>query len=353
MLKVSVDLGLGDSPSTTIEFAAALKDACSASAVARPQTLKVVGVEVMPERLDKCQCLLQDDYHADLLRNLPTIDLRLGGTNFVLPLHDSEPRPILIRAMNVLRSYPIPDAIKGLRSLFRQLSPKGGTLIEGSAEAEGRVVVTMVINKSRLNYPLSDNGDCSSSDDESELGIDAVVFAADFDAIAKDPELSTVLSVSSWFNRNNHLPRLWRGFCDLEECSDDAVPSWASPVRKFLLSWAEICDGIEKKNRVDGRICPKIDAAESTCVDTCGSDRVSAASLRERFVLSAEELARRTKAERPSAGAGSAWVNTAQASRGILVWYPGLDFVSGGPALVVPDVDEYYWWEERIGRSTS
>uniref|UniRef100_A0A7S4JB50 Uncharacterized protein n=1 Tax=Odontella aurita TaxID=265563 RepID=A0A7S4JB50_9STRA len=354
-----VDLGLGDSPTTTIEFASALKGAYSVSSIPEPSELKVVGVEVEPDRLDQCKCLLEDASRAGLLRNIPTIDLRLGGMKFSLPLFDSEPRPRLIRAMNVLRSYNIPDAVEGLKVLFHQLSSRGGTLIEGSAEARGLVVVAMSVIKPTPDASSHVDNDDDSIFDEMELGIDAVVFAVDFDALASDPELSRMKSVPSWFNRHNHLPRLWRGFCDASECSEEDVPRWAAPVRSFLFHWAEVCDQIEEEinssnpnasaeeiliQRVDEvSKCPRPDAR-------LGVEPISPASLRERFMRSTEKLARQVREGTDFSGTDSSWLNTSQTSRGILIWYPGKDLDSGRPVLVVPDADEYYWWEERVGK---
>jgi len=358
-----VDLGLGDSPSTTLEFAVALKNVCSMSTIASPLEPKIIGVEVDNDRLERCIRLLQDASYSGLLQNTPPIELRLGGTSFVLPLIESEPRPSMIRAMNVLRSYGIPHAIKGLRTLFQQLCHEGGTLVEGSAEAGGKVMVAMVLKRSKMNLTYHvENGDASSSDDEVELGIDAVIFAADLDAIATDPELN-MLSAHSWFNRHNHLPRLWRGFCDVEECSDEDVPRWALPVREFLRTWEKACSCVlpitpsvqERLHEImdQGTNCPRsvtVTAAQTSSSKICWTEQDSTTSLRDKFVLGAEELARGIKSDNSSLDSRSPCVKTDWASKGIVVWYPGLDPTSGTPALLVPDIEEYYWWEERIGR---
>ena len=109
---VGVDLGLGWRPYTLWEWHVALQHA--------PR--QVVGVEGVPERLEVARAWKS------------SLDLRLGG--FELPV--AEP-VALIRAMNLLRDYPVARACQAVQTLGAQLLV-GGWLLEGRTDVEGLVV---------------------------------------------------------------------------------------------------------------------------------------------------------------------------------------------------------------------
>ncbi|MDP2315811.1 MAG: methylase [Pseudomonadota bacterium] len=118
-----VDIGLGDTPWTTLESAAALR-------TVRPD-LPVVGIDVDRARVAAAQP------HADALTTFRLGDFDLGPP-------DEAAR--IVRALNVLRQYP-PDAIPDIhRRLGAGLLP-GGLLIEGTSDAAGGVLVTHLLRR--------------------------------------------------------------------------------------------------------------------------------------------------------------------------------------------------------------
>lgn len=319
MVDVVVDVGVGDDPSTTLELATALQQSAG---------VLVVGTEVDADRLKHSEAVLAAAAaaeHGNSADVVGRISLRLGTTDFRLPLNlDSidgssdlerkrkrkcnHERPVLVRVMNVLRDYPVPDAIVALRKLYWQVEP-GGFLVEGSAETEGRIAMVMVLQRNLLEENTGD----SDSDDEEEIFISAVIFTADLEALALDPDYATT-APASWFNRHNHLPRLYRGFCDASECLNDKPPAWAAPMRSFLERW-EATD-TDTDTALDGK------AEGITCVT-------------ERFVKSAMELEAREKT-------GSLVVDWA--NQGIVVWVPG------EKSLVLPDLEEWTYYRQRTIR---
>lgn len=119
---VAIDLGTGDLPYTTLEWATALRR--------RYPELSVIGVEHDPHRLRRVQPHASDH-----------VDFRLGG--FELPLTQEE-SPAIIRCMNVLRDYPA-DTIPAIhRTLLDQLAPHG-LLLEGTSNRGGDVLTAFVL----------------------------------------------------------------------------------------------------------------------------------------------------------------------------------------------------------------
>ncbi len=119
-----VDLGYGRVPVTTLESARRFRRL-------RPDLL-VVGLELDPERVEAAR-----DATDRLTR------FRRGG--FELPLLPDE-RPVLIRAMNVLRQYP-PAVVEDVhRALLERLEP-GGWLVEGTSTPSGRWMVVNLIRR--------------------------------------------------------------------------------------------------------------------------------------------------------------------------------------------------------------
>jgi hypothetical protein len=119
-----VDVGLGDDPATTLEMAETLQ--------ALQPSLLCIGVDSDPERVERARG-----------RSQPGVEFRQGG--FALPLAAWE-RPALVRAMNVLRSYPEAAVEKAHRQLATALVP-GGLLIEGSSDPTGSVTGAYLLRK--------------------------------------------------------------------------------------------------------------------------------------------------------------------------------------------------------------
>jgi hypothetical protein len=111
-----VDLGYGASATTTLELHQRL-------ARVRPE-VEVVGIEIDPARVRLATASAR-----------PGVSFRLGG--FEVPLVGND-RPVVIRALNVLRQYDegaVPDA---WRLMVSRLQP-GGVLVEGTCNEVGRV----------------------------------------------------------------------------------------------------------------------------------------------------------------------------------------------------------------------
>ena len=137
-----VDLGFGASPVTTVELRARL-------ARVRPD-VRVVGLEISPDRVA-----------ASLgAAALPGLDFRLGGFEL------AGLRPVLVRAMNVLRQYDESAVDGAWASLVAGLAP-GGALVEGTSDELGRVCswvlldadgprsLTLAANLSTLDSPAT------------------------------------------------------------------------------------------------------------------------------------------------------------------------------------------------------
>lgn len=120
-----VDVGFGEHPWTTLETARALREV-------RPG-LGVIGVELDPERAAAAA-----REHADARTHF-----RQGG--FALPLEPGE-RARLVRAMNVLRTYPLERVAQAHRLLGAPLV-EGGLLVEGSTDTPGEVLVAHLLRR--------------------------------------------------------------------------------------------------------------------------------------------------------------------------------------------------------------
>ncbi|NHC46838.1 class I SAM-dependent methyltransferase [Motilibacter aurantiacus] len=109
-----VDLGYGASPVTTVELAARLQRV-------RPD-VEVVGVEIDPERVAVAQPLAR-----------PGLSFRRGGFELAL----GGRRPVLVRALNVLRQYDEAAAWDAWRTVQARLAP-AGVLVDGTCDEIGR-----------------------------------------------------------------------------------------------------------------------------------------------------------------------------------------------------------------------
>ena len=255
---LAVDIGVGDSPVTTLEMAAALRADAA-----------VIGTEVDTGRLAVARS-------ARLPDGCP-VEFRLGRTDFSLPLSASE-RPQLIRAMNVLRDYHARDAAAALKQLHSRLGP-GGLLVEGSSSSDGDTLVALLIGQQS----------------EAPARVQGVLFAADLGALDASSKLAE-LPPAQWFRR--HLPRIWlhsvAGAPAAEPQSAAAAAAAeqdsAAPVAAFLEAWAA--------------------ASRSSPGPDGGQD------LRERFVSSVRALSGE------GAGGFSGCVVSSWAERGWLLWLP-------------------------------
>jgi hypothetical protein len=105
-----VDLGFGASPVTTVELAARLRAAVP--------DVRVIGLEIDPERVEAARSAADP----------PRLDFRRGGFEL------AGLRPVVIRALNVLRQYEeaaVADA-------WARLTSSGALLLEGTCDEIGR-----------------------------------------------------------------------------------------------------------------------------------------------------------------------------------------------------------------------
>ena len=107
-----VDLGYGASPVTTVELHARLR--------AVRGDVEVVGLEIDPERVAAARGAAADG-------------LRFARGGFEL----AGLRPLVVRALNVLRQYDEASAAAAWQSLLAGLAP-GGLLVEGTCDELGR-----------------------------------------------------------------------------------------------------------------------------------------------------------------------------------------------------------------------
>jgi len=108
-----VDLGYGTSPVTTVELAARLADV--------RKDVRVLGLEIDPERVAAA---------ADRA-DPPRLEFARGGFEL------AGRRPVLVRALNVLRQYDEAAAAAAWTEMCGRLAP-GGLLVEGTCDELGR-----------------------------------------------------------------------------------------------------------------------------------------------------------------------------------------------------------------------
>ena len=107
-----VDLGYGASPVTTVELFTRLREV-------RPD-VEVVGLEIDQERVSSAKDAEQ-----------PGLTFRRGGFEL------GGLRPLVVRALNVLRQYEEAPAMQAWETLRARLAP-GGLLVEGTCDEVGR-----------------------------------------------------------------------------------------------------------------------------------------------------------------------------------------------------------------------
>ena len=107
-----VDLGYGALPVTTLELASRLRTVRT--------DVRVIGLEIDPERVQTARAVKTD-----------TVEFGLGGFEL------AGLRPVLVRAFNVLRQYPV-DAVDEAWSLMRARLAPGGLIVDGTCDELGR-----------------------------------------------------------------------------------------------------------------------------------------------------------------------------------------------------------------------
>jgi hypothetical protein len=107
-----VDLGYGALPVTTLELAARLR-------LVR-NDIRVVGLEIDPQRVAAA-------------RDAESTSVQFGLGGFEL----AGMRPVLVRAFNVLRQYPVEAVPDAWATMQRQLVP-GGLVVDGTCDEVGR-----------------------------------------------------------------------------------------------------------------------------------------------------------------------------------------------------------------------
>jgi len=115
-----VDLGFGATPVTTVELRRRL-------AAVRPD-VRVVGVELDPARVA----------HAQPAAEPPHLEFRRGGFDL------AGLRPVVVRAMNVLREYAEPEVSGAWQVLAGSLA-SGGVVVEGTCDERGRLAAWVAL----------------------------------------------------------------------------------------------------------------------------------------------------------------------------------------------------------------
>jgi hypothetical protein len=103
-----VDLGYGELPVTTLELAARLR--------AVRADVRVVGLEIHPERI---------------VPSTDGVEFAFGGFEL------AGRRPVLVRAFNVLRQYPV-ETVPDAWSVMRAALAPGGLMVDGTCDELGR-----------------------------------------------------------------------------------------------------------------------------------------------------------------------------------------------------------------------
>jgi SAM-dependent methyltransferase len=122
-----VDLGYGASPVTAVELRSRL-------ARVRPD-VRVVGLEIDPSRVAAAQSMADP----------PGLEFRRGGFEL------AGLRPVVVRAMNVLRQYDESEVEGAWAAMRRRLAP-GGVLVEGTCDELGRLASWVTLD---ADGPLS------------------------------------------------------------------------------------------------------------------------------------------------------------------------------------------------------
>jgi hypothetical protein len=119
-----IDLGFGSSPVTTVELRSRLV------AAAGPR-VRVVGLEIDPDRVAA----------ARPAADPPSLRFLRGGFEL------AGLRPVLVRAMNVLRQYDEGAGPGAWRMMSSALAP-GGAVVEGTCDESGRIATWVTLDRS-------------------------------------------------------------------------------------------------------------------------------------------------------------------------------------------------------------
>jgi hypothetical protein len=116
-----VDLGYGATPVTTVELRSRL-------AIAVRADVTVIGLEIDPVRVAEAQPAATP----------PGLAFRSGGFEL------AGLRPVVVRAMNVLRQYAEADVV----AAWRAMTATGALLIEGTCDELGRIATWACVDES-------------------------------------------------------------------------------------------------------------------------------------------------------------------------------------------------------------
>ncbi len=119
-----VDLGYGAKPVTTLELAVRLREV--------RRDVRVVGLEIEPERVRAGQAAVASGL-------APGVEFARGG--FELAGH----RPVLVRAFNVLRQYPV-EAVKDAWEAMQHRMAPGGLIVDGTCDELGRLCCWVLLD---------------------------------------------------------------------------------------------------------------------------------------------------------------------------------------------------------------
>jgi SAM-dependent methyltransferase len=127
-----VDLGYGASHTTTAELALRLR-------AVRPDA-EVVGLEIDPERVrTAAEGLARSGLRA------PGVRFAVGGFELGAPEVLGGRRPVVVRAANVLRQYPVEEVAPAWRLVASRLAP-GGLLLDATCDEVGRRAAWVVVD---------------------------------------------------------------------------------------------------------------------------------------------------------------------------------------------------------------
>lgn len=115
-----VDLGYGARPVTTLELAARLR--------LLRNDIRIVGLEIDPERVRTARAAAGE-----------SVEFGRGGFEL------AGMRPVLVRAFNVLRQYPVEAVAEAWSRMQRQLAP-GGLLVDGTCDELGRLCCWVLLD---------------------------------------------------------------------------------------------------------------------------------------------------------------------------------------------------------------
>lgn len=116
-----VDLGYGALPVTTLELAARLRPV-------RPD-VRVVGLEIHPDRV----------IEAARAAGNSAVEFGLGGFEL------ADMRPVLVRAFNVLRQYPV-EGVAGAWALMQRRLAPSGLIVDGTCDELGRLCCWVLLD---------------------------------------------------------------------------------------------------------------------------------------------------------------------------------------------------------------